>query len=213
MAVEIQAITCSEIASLELDKTTFNCRDNLGDNLVTLTVTDACGNVSTCTANVRIEKFDLALRTILAPGEDDRFYPGENVTFKIEVHNQGTIDATDINVVNYIPNGLSLADADWSPSGDDATITIPSLLAGEMTMVEITLVIDQDARDQIVNRAEIHSANAADGFTNVDVDSQADSIEGNDTGGEVNSSNDDEIDEGCCSIDGDDEDDEDPEDR
>ncbi|EDM43297.1 hyalin repeat protein [unidentified eubacterium SCB49] len=41
------------IATLELDITTFTC-DDIGDNAVTLTVTDTSGNESTCTATVTV---------------------------------------------------------------------------------------------------------------------------------------------------------------
>src|SRR5204863_35196 len=41
------------IASLSLDKTTFDC-SNVGANTVTLTVTDNTGNSATCTATVTV---------------------------------------------------------------------------------------------------------------------------------------------------------------
>ncbi|MCG2420590.1 hypothetical protein K8089_16335, partial [Aequorivita sp. F47161] len=42
------------IASYDLDIDTFDC-SNVGDNIVTLTVTDVNGNTSTCTATVTVE--------------------------------------------------------------------------------------------------------------------------------------------------------------
>ena len=42
------------IASLVLSQTDFDC-DELGPNIVTLSVTDANGNVSTCDATVTVE--------------------------------------------------------------------------------------------------------------------------------------------------------------
>ncbi|MCF1193100.1 hypothetical protein LRR18_16010, partial [Mangrovimonas sp. AS39] len=42
------------IASLAIDQTTFDC-SNIGDNTVTLTVTDNNSNVSTCTATVTVQ--------------------------------------------------------------------------------------------------------------------------------------------------------------
>ena len=54
---------CGEIASRSLSKTDFGCLPDIGDNEVTLTVVDDCGNEASCTANVRVEKFDLALQT------------------------------------------------------------------------------------------------------------------------------------------------------
>ena len=204
---------CGDIANLSLSQIDFNCLDNEGANTVTLTVTDDCGNEATCNATVTVERFDLALRTVLAPGEDERVYPTDDVTFKIEVHNQGSLAASNIQIINYIPNGFELNDSDWNQTGANATITLPGTLApGDMTMVEITLTVTQTTAGQLVNAAEIASADAPAGFSSIDVDSQADSDSNNDSGGQVNTDNDDEIDEGCCSIDGDDEDDSDPED-
>src|SRR5690606_39636654 len=42
------------IESLELSQTSFDC-SNIGDNTVTLTVTDNNGNTSTCEATVTVE--------------------------------------------------------------------------------------------------------------------------------------------------------------
>lgn len=43
-----------KVSNYSLDKTTFDCH-NVGDNTVTLTVTDSTGNASTATAIVRVE--------------------------------------------------------------------------------------------------------------------------------------------------------------
>jgi len=204
---------CGDIASISIDTENFNCAADEGDNTVVLTVTDECGNEATCTANVRVERFDLALRTVLAPREDERVYPGEDITFKIEVHNQGSLAASNIQITDYIPAGLTLNDSDWSGGGSTATITLPGTLQpGDMTMVEITFTVSSTSPGQIINEAEISGADAPNGFNSVDVDSTPDTNQNNDGGGEVNTPNDDEINEGCCSIDGDDEDDSDPED-
>lgn len=45
---------CSGIASMTLSKTSFNCT-NIGSNPVTLTLTDACGNTSSCNATVTVQ--------------------------------------------------------------------------------------------------------------------------------------------------------------
>ena len=46
--------TCGEALTLSLDNATFVCSDD-GDNTVTLTGEDACGNTATCTATVTVE--------------------------------------------------------------------------------------------------------------------------------------------------------------
>ena len=47
---------------------------------------------------IDVEIFDLASNITLAPGEDDRVYPGETVSFKVTVFNQGTVSAEDVEV-------------------------------------------------------------------------------------------------------------------
>ena len=44
---------CSGIASVSVSQTSFDC-SNIGANTVTLTVTDSCGNSSTCTGTVNV---------------------------------------------------------------------------------------------------------------------------------------------------------------
>lgn len=52
--ININSFDNCGVASRTLDITSFNC-NNLGENTVTLTVTDNNGNVSTCTATVTVE--------------------------------------------------------------------------------------------------------------------------------------------------------------
>ncbi|MEO1624682.1 MAG: Ig-like domain-containing protein, partial [Bacteroidota bacterium] len=155
---------------------------NLGDNQVQLTLEDECGNPADCRATVRIESFDLALRKRLADAEADRrVYPGQIITFAIEVYNQGTLDATNIEILDYIPNGLSLADADWNNNANGtASFTISSLAAGASTTVEVSLRVEQRSVGIIRNRAEIFKANAPAGFGPIDVDSRFDGNPSND---------------------------------
>ena len=125
---------------------------------VTLTVEDDCGLRSTCTADVKVECYDLALRKTLAAGEDVRVYPGEDITFDIEITNQGTITATSVELVDYIPTGLSLNDGSWTPAGVGmATKILPggALAPGETRTTSITFTVTQTTQGQIINRAEI----------------------------------------------------------
>jgi len=161
---------------------------------------------------VDIQIFDLALNKVLAAGEDDLVYPGEDITFTINVFNQGSVAAQSIVVTDYIPAGLTLNDPAWTINGGNATITLPgTLTADSETSVDITFTVDAtDAAGNIVNRAEI--SEASDDLGNADVvdnDSTADDILGNDNGGTSNDPNQDDnvLDDGTN-----DEDDEDPED-
>ena len=74
---------CS-IATLALDKTSFNC-SNLGANNVTLTVTDGSGNFSTATATVTVE--DKINPTAIA----------KNITVQLNAAGTVSIAAADVN--------------------------------------------------------------------------------------------------------------------
>ena len=173
---------CGNVRLNSLTPNTFDL-SNLGDHIVELRIVDDCGIEADCDANVRIESFDLALRKRLADSEADRrLYPGQIVTFTIELFNQGTLGATDIEILDYIPNGLSLADTDWNNNANGtASFTVASLAAGASTEVDISLRVTQTFQGEITNRAEIFKAKATDGCLPIDVDSKFDGNPGNDT--------------------------------
>ena len=147
--------------------------------------------------------FDLALikeKSTLGP-----LLPGDAVSFTITVYNQGSLDATDIAVVDYIPTGLILNDANWTETGGVASLNTPiaSLAAGASTSVDISFTIDPDfMAGTIRNYAEISGADNA--LDQEDEDSMPDYIPDND-----NEADDPEIDED--GLNGGDEDDHDPE--
>ncbi|TAG72155.1 MAG: DUF11 domain-containing protein, partial [Runella slithyformis] len=87
--------------------------------------------VSTITAPICA--FDLALRKTLASGQSATVAPGSTVNFTITVFNQSSVDATNIQVSDYIPAGLTLNDANWTALSGVATLNTPiaSLLAGQ----------------------------------------------------------------------------------
>ena len=159
-----------------------------------------------------IQVFDLALRKTLATGEDDRVYVGEDVTFTIEVFNQGSVPAQNVEITDFIPTGLILNDPAWTGNGAVATATLAGPIAPEgSTSIDITFTVaDNAAAGNLVNVAEISAAEDETGNGNVpDLDSTPDTNEGNDAGGTPNDPNEDD------NIDGDginDEDDSDPED-
>jgi len=102
--------------------------------------------------------FDLALaKTINTSVNPGPYAPGDNVTFAIEVMNQGSLDAYNVQISDYIPQGLILADADWTSFLGTATMITPiaSIPAGTSSFVDITFTIDPaySSRDAIVNYA------------------------------------------------------------
>ena len=125
--------------------------------------------------------FDLALTKVLSPGQNAVVSPGDPVSFTITVYNQGDITAQNIQIADYIPNGLTLADAAWAQSGGIATTTIPGPIApnGNET-VSINFTTTANTAGTITNFAEIASAEDDNGMDGDDVDSTPDSNAGND---------------------------------
>lgn len=106
--------------------------------------------------------FDLALRKTLAAGESDTIYDGDEVTFDIEVFNQGDVTAVDVTVVDYLPAELVLADPDWTEVRDGVvSIAIPGPIEpGDSVVVQITVTVA--AAGAIDNLAEISEATPVD---------------------------------------------------
>lgn len=128
--------------------------------------------------------FDLALQKQLADGTNlGTFAPGDTVTFTLTVENQGALDATDIELVDYLPAGLTLDDPAWTDNGDGtATLNtpVPALAAGATASVDISFTIDADAAGPINNIAEIQGALDVNGNPVTDTDSTPDASISND---------------------------------
>ena len=144
--------------------------------------------------------FDLALtkvvNTAVTPGP---FSPGSNVTFEITVTNQGDFDAYNVEITDYIPTGLQLADANWAQLGNTAVRVIPGPIpaSGGTATVNISFQIDVSySGAAITNYAEISFADDDNILSNTpptDIDSQYDSNNTNDAGGQPNSPSDNAI--------------------
>ena len=131
--------------------------------------------------------FDLALRKTLADGTNSGTASvGDNVTWAITVFNQGTLAAADVNVIDFLPSGLEVADPNWTETADgDAVINIagPIPPGGQALLMITTRVVDGTDLDNV---AEISGALAvdadgdpltnADGSPILDIDSVPDAI-------------------------------------
>jgi large repetitive protein len=119
--------------------------------------------------------FDLALRkTTSTTGP---LYPGSMVTFKIDVFNQGTMMATNVKISDYVPTGLTLADANWTMVGNRAETNNPNftILAGNAIPLTITFKVNDNFEGTaITNSAEISAAKGPSGETVTDIDSYFD---------------------------------------
>ncbi len=147
---------------------------------------------------VRLRYTDLALRKT---GISEIATPGELVTFKIEVINQGTETVGSFEVVDYFPSVLTLEDENWTLSGEDkAFITVDlenGLAQGESYPLFVNFrVKDNGDKKPFVNYAEIFKAYDTEGedISNLDVDSTPDQTRDNDNGGDANGLTDDKID-------------------
>jgi len=138
--------------------------------------------------------FDLALVKEVAAGQPLSFIPGDDVTFTITVYNQGSVDAANVEIIDYVHGSLTLNDPDWNADG---TYTFPGIIpVGGSVSVDITFTIDPSLvqSKSIVNTAEILSATDGNGNPVTDIDSTPDGINGNDAGGNVGSPSDNVID-------------------
>lgn len=111
--------------------------------------------------------FDLALTKIEA--STGPYLPGSNVTFTVNVYNQGTLDGDNIVITDNVPTGLinPVVNTTGTWSGTDGTVTdntggvftLSALEAGENVAVDITFTIDENfTGTSLVNVAEITAA-------------------------------------------------------
>lgn len=130
--------------------------------------------------------YDLALTKQVKAPRKNSYSLGDELTFVITVHNQGELVARNIEVTDYLPEGLILKDSKWNfnPQTRKATYQIP----GEITVsgpnssrsIEMTVVIDGNFKGStILNKAEISRDNASD-YGTVDKDSTPDQDPKND---------------------------------
>ena len=116
--------------------------------------------------------FDLALTKSLALGQSSVVTAGSSVKFNITVTNQGNIGATEIQVTDNIPTGMTLNDANWTLSNGKAIRTISSLAAGQSVTLEITMTVNSNfTGTSIMNVAEITGAKDDAGVAVRDIDS------------------------------------------
>ena len=124
--------------------------------------------------------YDLAL-TKRITDKKPMYKRGDLVTFTITVFNQGNKDARNIQITDYIPEGLEVVDQNWTISSNKATRIITETLAPNASKsLTLQMRIKSDFRgNEIINLAEISKDNAAE-YGLVDRDSTPDQNKDND---------------------------------
>ena len=133
-----------------------------------------------------VDVFDLALRkttSVITP-----VTVGDDVTFHIEIFNQGSVPAANVSIIDHLPQGFALSPADgngWIDNGDGTvSLTSPAVIAPQSSLViPLVLRVQPDAQAGIFeNIAEITAAQDDQGNdrTAFDVDSQYDTNPNND---------------------------------
>ena len=140
-----------------------------------------CDPVSCQPINANPEPvYDLAL-TKRITDKKPIYKRGDLVTFTITVFNQGNKDARNIQITDYIPEGLEVVDQNWTISSNKATRIITETLAPNASKsLTLQMRIKSDFRgNEIINLAEISKDNAAE-YGLVDRDSTPDQNKDND---------------------------------
>ncbi len=104
---------------------------------------------------------DLALKMEIDPSIQQPVKAGDEITFIIEVFNQGDFANNDISIVNYIPTGLILSDSSWEDLGNGTAIYTynKSIEPGTSFQVSIGFIVDANFEEEsITNTAEIASS-------------------------------------------------------
>ena len=111
---------------------------------------------------------------------DALIQPGDDATFTITVTNEGTVDATAVEITDFIPPGFALNDAGWTDTGDGTAATnVGDIAAGASVSVTITMTAVDTSAGALVNVAEISGDNGG-----IDVDSTPDDNPAEGIGGE-----------------------------
>jgi large repetitive protein len=150
------------IASLSLDKTTFDCT-NVGNNTVTLTVTDNNANVSTATTTVTIE--DNVAPIASAQPITAQLDASGNVTITAaqldNVSNDAcgiaslSLDKTTFDCTSVGPNTVTLTvtDNNGNVSSASATVTVEDNVKPNVITQPITVYLDENGLASITEDA------------------------------------------------------------
>lgn len=146
---------------------------------------------------IKTRYVDLALmKTTLS----SRVKAGNIVTFEIEVINQGSVPAYEVDIVDYIPEYLTLVDDNWTSYGSGIAkrtlILDTPLTKGNKVTTTIDFKVDDDVTPRaIINYAEITDVRDENdrAVGSKDIDSTPDETNDNDNGGVPNTETDNSV--------------------
>lgn len=142
------------ISLLELDKTSFTC-SNVGDNTVTLKVTDSSRNVATQTAIVTVE--DKVAPVAIAKNKTIQLNEAGTASIIVADINNGsadncgiatlTLDKTSFTCADVGENTVTLkvTDTNGNVANQTATVTVEDLIAPVVLTKNITVQLDSSA--------------------------------------------------------------------
>jgi len=132
---------------------------------------------------------DVALRKTVNAGTPGPYRYGDIVSFDIEVFNQGNVPLSDIEIVDYIPCGLTYVSGtpSWTLNANQARVTLVGVLASKASRtIRIDFRIgDCLTGDAWLNITEVMGMEDANGknVSDQDIDSTPDNDKNNDAGG------------------------------
>ncbi len=147
------------IMTLALDQTAFDC-SHVGNNLVTLTVTDNNGNVSTCNAQVTVE--DVTNPTALCQNITVQLDATGNASIAAADIDGGSTDACGIASLAASPNTfncsnvgantvtLTVTDNNGNTATCSATVTVEDNVSPTVTCQALTVQLDGSGNASIV---------------------------------------------------------------
>ncbi len=134
-------------------------------------------------AFIQIKSIDVSL---LKSVNTRRVKAGQNVTFYLDIKNEGSVTLSSLKLIDYIPGKLILNDPRWTKVGNDAELVVDfpdGFEPGQSHRESINFIVDQNATVQLLeNRAEIveiFDTQKID-VSYLDIDSTPDNIRDND---------------------------------
>ncbi|NCT17547.1 MAG: hypothetical protein GW771_04840, partial [Flavobacteriia bacterium] len=135
-------VTCGLVA-ISLDTTNFTCAD-IGENTVTLTVTDVNGNTSTCTTIVTVED-NIAPEALCAAPFTIQLDANGQAILTAAMINNGSTDACGMDAISISPSEF-----DCSNVGDNTvTLTVTDVNGNTSTCTTIVTVEDNIAPEAL----------------------------------------------------------------